>query len=121
MTCFKTLNASTVAHIWYYLEGRIDFDKSKELGQFFFRTIYANLAVSCRSWMVARESDIGPKLRNNLLAFYDSIPASEDFAEVDWDDFFIVERTQKQKRKKPDKDVMEESYVTYCRPPKKIR
>jgi hypothetical protein len=32
------LNATTFHHIWYYLEGRIDFDGSEDLGRYFIRS-----------------------------------------------------------------------------------
>ena len=38
MMRFEVLNASTFQHIWYYLEGRLDFDRSEDLGKYFIRS-----------------------------------------------------------------------------------
>jgi hypothetical protein len=116
---FEVLNASTFQHIWYYLEGRVDFDRSEDLGRYFIRTIYANLCVVCRDWMNTPADQLGKSdKRQVLLAVYDAAPLAEEFSEVDWDDFKIIDKEVKKKKSKVSvKDVLVRSFKAVAPPP----
>jgi hypothetical protein len=141
---FEVLNASTFQHIWYYLENRVDFDRSEDLGRYFIRSkfnlelltgivllilnistvaIYANLCVVCRDWMNTPADHLGKSdKRQVLLAVYDAAPLAEEFSEVDWDDFKIIDKEVRRKKSKVSvKDVLVRSFKAVAPPPRKTR
>ncbi|SLM39542.1 hypothetical protein LPUS_10111 [Lasallia pustulata] len=102
----KTFNASTFLHVWNYMDQYVDVDGSSELGKYFMKNIYVNLAMEVKRYLNVLESR-GPEAdaRKKLLAFYDCIPIANIFKDVDKSDFKELEnrsRGQRRKMKQPD-------------------
>ena len=81
--------------------------------------IYANLCVVCRDWMNTPADQLGKSdKRQVLLAVYDAAPLAEEFSEVDWDDFKIIDKEVKKKKSKVSvKDVLVRSFKAVAPPP----
>ncbi|KAN0076556.1 hypothetical protein V8E54_006698 [Elaphomyces granulatus] len=98
----EVLNATTFHHIWYYLEGRID----EDLGRY--------STSSGSSW--ARLINVSACF---LLHIYDAAPLAAEFAEVDWDDFRIIDKEVRKKKSKVSvKDVLAQSFKAVAPLPK---
>jgi hypothetical protein len=58
--------------------------------------------------------------RQRLLSIYDAAPLAAEFAEVDWDDFRIIDKEVRKKKSKISvKDVLAQSFKAVAPPPKK--
>ncbi|EKD12253.1 hypothetical protein MBM_09574 [Drepanopeziza brunnea f. sp. 'multigermtubi' MB_m1] len=114
---FSLLNQTTFHHIWYYLEGIISLEKSEELGQYFIRTVYSNLAVASRAWMRGVEGQGKGDLRTKLMQIYDSLPKHSAFQDLDVSDFAFVDKAKKEPAVKVDYQKILSENVKLSRPP----
>ncbi|KAL8802828.1 MAG: hypothetical protein Q9200_006454 [Gallowayella weberi] len=102
----KTFNEVNFLFVWSFLEGYLDFDGCSELGKYYMKGIYVNLAIEVKLYLdsIERLPITKPTVRKQLTDFYDTLPLHPDFQGVHMSDFKELNaRSYRQKKKKPAK------------------
>lgn len=120
---FNNFSSSSFQYIWYYIGKIIDFENcpggKDGLGQYYIRSIYANLGVAVRHEMNASE-ETRPYYHKKLLALYDAAPTHESFANADRDDFKWVDKPKISSIARVDlREVLQQQFKSVKSPPAK--
>jgi hypothetical protein len=114
----------TFEFIWVYMDGYVDIGKSSELGQYYVKSIFTNLATATKYEIDAEieNNGLAAGLRKKVLDLYDALAICKDFDEVDQSCFHELTarvRNDRKKVKANKAEVLQQSYRSRGPPPKK--
>ncbi|KAI9746854.1 MAG: tRNA-splicing endonuclease subunit sen54 [Chaenotheca gracillima] len=101
----ETFNKENFLNVFHFMNGYLDVDNSSDLGKYYLRNIYANLAAQCKllsDRMEKNEPGIRD-LREEIGAFFDSMPTKSEFDGVSKAEF--AEIFQRSARRRPQKKI----------------
>ncbi|KAL9023601.1 MAG: hypothetical protein Q9180_008171 [Flavoplaca navasiana] len=110
--------------VFRHIDGYVEYEGSTELGKFYMRSVYCNLAIEVKLYQDILDSNAGgaKDAHDELLKYYDQIPLHEDFVDVDKDDFKELRgrwRNKKGKDVVKDDLLLKKKFVSLGPPPPK--
>jgi hypothetical protein len=106
------------------MEGYCDITRSSELGKYYVKSLYVNLATAIKKEIDAEVDRSGLALarRQEVLQLYDALAIVEDYDKVDQTEFYELSERIRNDRKRAKVDqqaVLAQSYTSLGPPPKK--